>query len=621
MSHWFPKLGVYEAGKGWNCHQFHMNTEFYADYGTYDVTLNLPGKYAALEDKSKKIVFKGAATGQLAEAPKVSQGRVEVRFLAPAPQDRFYEDPVTKSSGTKLSPLVHGFAWTADPDYVIVEKRFEFAEWAEKHHSEVQAAAIAFRQPLEDIHMRDVDVTVLIQPERVEQAERHYEATCAALFFYGLWWGEYPYSHITCVDPAWGASAAGGMEYPAIFTAGTRMFTKQAMHRPEGVTVHEAGHQFWYGLVGNNEYEAAWMDEGFNSYTDSEVMYRHFGLQRSATWYSGLPEWGVAPSPAPRMDFLELRLGDYAAKIGGKYTPSWLRNLRLQPLSLSGFNQWWRDQPRLCFVEQRDDTRWGDRRGYLRSPDVDAIETVAFHHKNRASYSTNSYPRTAAALRTLAGVVGRDAFLRGMRGYSERWRYRHPYPEDFYAAFNEFAQTDVDWYFESVFRSNEVVDWGVEVRQDREPKPQGLFRTDGEWAKPKKDQAPKVSQAEDEKPADAKKEGSKQQARRFDVVIRRRGTLRLPLVVRVTFEDGSVEDLTWTREAQEGNNWWRLPLESRPSAIASVIVDPERLYYLDENMSDNQWYAKADTLAPLRWGERVLTRYAHLLHWASTLGG
>ena len=57
------------------------------------------------------------------------------------------------------------------------------------------------------------------------------------------------------VDPAWGASAAGGMEYPTLFTCGTSMFTRARMHRPESVTVHEAGHQFWYGLVGNNEYE------------------------------------------------------------------------------------------------------------------------------------------------------------------------------------------------------------------------------------------------------------------------------------------------------------------------------------------------------------------------------
>ena len=126
----------------------------------------------------------------------------------------------------------------------------------------------------------------MIHPERIEQADRHIKATGAALFFYGLWFGEYPYSQITVVDPAWGGGGASGMEYPTLFTCGTRLFTTEDMHSPEGVTVHECGHQFWYGLVGNNEFEAAWLDEGFNSFTDSEVMWRVYGPRRQTTSYS-----------------------------------------------------------------------------------------------------------------------------------------------------------------------------------------------------------------------------------------------------------------------------------------------------------------------------------------------
>ena len=79
--------------------------------------------------------------------------------------------------------------------------------------------------------------------------------------------------------------------------------------------------------------------------------------------------------------------------------------------------------------------------------------------------------------------------------------------------------------------------------------------------------------------------------------------------------------MTWTRDAQLESTWWRLPLASREASIEAVILDPDRVYYLDADMSDNQWYAKPDRLAPMRWGERVWTRYAHLFQWASTLGG
>jgi hypothetical protein len=56
------------------------------------------------------------------------------------------------------------------------------------------------------------------------------------------------------------------MEYPTLVTAGTRWLAPRGVLQPESVTIHEVGHQFWYGLVGSNEFEHAWLDEGVNSY-------------------------------------------------------------------------------------------------------------------------------------------------------------------------------------------------------------------------------------------------------------------------------------------------------------------------------------------------------------------
>ena len=90
---------------------------------------------------------------------------------------------------------------------------------------------------------------LLLQPEHGSQADRHFDATRTTLKYYGEWFGAYPYGHITIVDPAY-QSGAGGMEYPTLFTAGTRWLAPAGSTTPEGVTVHEAGHQFWYGMVG-----------------------------------------------------------------------------------------------------------------------------------------------------------------------------------------------------------------------------------------------------------------------------------------------------------------------------------------------------------------------------------
>ena len=281
VAQWFPKLGVYEEGRGWNAHQFHANSEFFADYGTYDVTLDLPASYRDPDGGEPRV----GGSGVLVSSELKGDERLMVRFVAPSREDQRNADRVGRRA------RVHDFTWTADPAFEVRRETFRYSTWANEYAKDVELARRAFG-PDKDLALHNVDVRLLIHPERLDQADRHIKATSAALFFYGLWFGEYPYSQITVVDPPWGGRAAGGMEYPTLFTCGTRLFTTEDMYQPESVTVHECGHQFWYGLVGNNEFEGAWLDEGFNSYTDSEVMWRVYGEERRATFYSNVPRDG-----------------------------------------------------------------------------------------------------------------------------------------------------------------------------------------------------------------------------------------------------------------------------------------------------------------------------------------
>ncbi len=219
IAQWFPKLGVYENGGKWNCHQFHAGTEFFSDYGVYDVKITLPSNYVL------------GATGRLVEKT---------------------DNPDGTSTHRHVQADVHDFAWTTSPDYIVREKRFEHAG------------------------LPPVDMRLLLQPEHFRQAERHFAATAAALQYYGTWYGAYPYGHITVVDPAY-ESSTGGMEYPTIFTCGSRWLNPFGGGSPEGVTVHECGHQFWYGIVGNNEFEHAWLDEGLNTFSTARSMEAAFG--------------------------------------------------------------------------------------------------------------------------------------------------------------------------------------------------------------------------------------------------------------------------------------------------------------------------------------------------------
>ena len=115
VAQWFPKLGVYESGRGWNCHQFHRSTEFYADFGTYDVTLDLPVEYEG------KVFASGKGSSS-----EIVGGRLKASFQAPHRIDRGRPDALGKL------PLVHDFTWTGDPRYEVENYIFRFADWAER---------------------------------------------------------------------------------------------------------------------------------------------------------------------------------------------------------------------------------------------------------------------------------------------------------------------------------------------------------------------------------------------------------------------------------------------------------------------------------------------------------
>ena len=106
---------------------------------------------------------------------------------------------------------------------------------------------------------------------------------------------------ITIVDPAF-QSASGGMEYPTLFTAGTRWLAPRDVTVPESVIIHEAGHQWWYGAVGSNEFENAWMDEGINQFSEARADEAAFGASNYLTrrYFGGFIPWVFRDIPVKR---------------------------------------------------------------------------------------------------------------------------------------------------------------------------------------------------------------------------------------------------------------------------------------------------------------------------------
>ncbi len=225
---WFPKVGVWWNG-AWNCHQYHATTEFFADFGVYDVKLTVP-QYEVV-----------GASGVLVEEKS---------------------NPDNTKTYTYHGDDIHDFAWTASPRYKVLDSVYQS-------------------------QMGPIQLRFLMQPAHWSQAERHDRITRNTIDRFEKWYGPYPYKTLTVVDPEPG-SAAGGMEYPTFITGESSWFVLRGDYSIESVVEHEFGHQYWYGMVATNEFEDAWMDEGINSYTEVKVLDSILGKNTSVLNIAGI---------------------------------------------------------------------------------------------------------------------------------------------------------------------------------------------------------------------------------------------------------------------------------------------------------------------------------------------
>jgi Peptidase family M1 domain len=251
---WFPEIGVFEAAgvrgrttAGWDVHQFHARSEFYADFGSYDVTLRLPRRYRG----------KIGATGSLV-SEEMEGDEVVARFVQKG---------------------VHDFAWAADPRFEVVAARFDPDR--DVSPAERSRAARLLGVGEEQLDLPPVDLRLLIEPDHRRLAARYLAAARAAIAHLGLHLGPYPYPTLTLVDPSFGADEAGGMEYPTLVLLGAPALAALPGFRrvllPEIVTVHEFAHQYFYGMVANDQAEESWLDEGLATFYEGEVLKAAYG--------------------------------------------------------------------------------------------------------------------------------------------------------------------------------------------------------------------------------------------------------------------------------------------------------------------------------------------------------
>lgn len=513
VGQWYPKIAVLElpgergaTAPRWNAHEFHLHSEFYADYGLYDVRLTVPQGVTV------------GATGQLQREPVLKDGQVTHHYV---------------------QGDVHDFAWTAD-----------------------RRTAPPLEGSYRGEGSPEVQVRVLFPPEYASNAPAVLQATLDSLAYFSRTLGPYPYRTVTAVIPPFNADEAGGMEYPTFFTVDhvldLQPDTVEA-YKLDFVTIHEFGHDYFYGILGSNEFEEPMLDEGLNEYWNARMM-----RERRQTLQ-------LVPRPLRGLG-LALKLQHFEIERPGAD--------RLEPADAVGHNAW-------------------DR---------------------LSSHSYGSvYARSATLMRDLEAQLGQEVMERAFKTYYARWKFRHPSIADFREVLAEVSgrRALIEAVFEQQVYAAQAVDDRIDSFSSKEELPQaGTVQTPAGWVEETEDQVDAridaVRRAWRKAHPDAKP-GEGPFPYRTTVTLRRRGAATAQVLV-VKFSDGSQETVRWDRDSR-----WERATWVKPVRAVSAELDPQHAHWLDASKIDDSRTLQAERSLSRLWGGQWAALVQLLVSWVASV--
>ena len=359
MTQWYPKPAVYDE-EGWHIMPYLELGEFYSEFGNFTVSITLPHDYVV------------AATGTL----KTEEEKRIYNEMAST--HKAYES--TSSSKVKTlvfeAKNVHDFAWFADPNYKIRKSE----------------AILNNGQSIPCY-------SFFIDENMWKNAHKY---VARAVEFYSGEVGEYLYPHATAVES--NGSTGGGMEYPMVTIIDPMPDTVML----DEVIAHEVGHNWFYGVLANNERRYPWLDEGFNSYIEAKYMQTYH--------------------PQYRSDVLKILANNSSAS---------LMNLLYKVQTERGFEQ----------------------KGILSSEKLNAL-----------NYGLSAYGKPAIALLNLEAYVGKEKMKLAMHDYYESWKFKHPSPLDVQASFEKSLNMSLDWLFDDILMDNGILDYAISSVKKRPEK-------------------------------------------------------------------------------------------------------------------------------------------------------
>ena len=379
ITQWFAKPAVFDKN-GWHPMSYLDQGEFFSEFGNYNVSITVPKNYVLMatgdlqnEEELEFLNEKAKLTSQLIEENKLpvrdSFGRKDMSFP---------KSSVEKKTLRFIQKNVHDFAWFTDKRYHVLKGEVE-------------------------VNNRKITSWALFTNNEAKLWRRSIEYINDATRYFSKWVGEYPYNHVTAVDGT--ISAGGGMEYPNITVIGSSGDSKSL----ETVIVHEVGHNWYYGILGSNERDNAWMDEGLNTYIEIRYMEEKYpnGYFRKKDSTQNKSR-GISLNIL--MEEKELQHIAYQFNASRNYD---------QPLKMGS----------------KDFTQM--------------------------NYGAMVYCKTGIGFHYLKAFLGEALFDNCMNEYFSQWKFKHPNPNDIKIVFENVSKENLDWFFEDYIKTTKKTDYSL----------------------------------------------------------------------------------------------------------------------------------------------------------------
>lgn len=526
LAQWYPRVAAFTDYEAWTNKEFLGRGEFTMEFGEFNVAIDVPADHIV---SASGVLQNPQQVLTATQRERLEQARTADRPVFVVTAEEALENEKEGTDERKVwrfkAENVRDFAWASSRKFMWDAKGYQ-------QGGDIQPEVMAMS----------------FFPKEGGDLWKKYstESVIHTMEVYSRFSFDYPYPTAQSVN-----GPVGGMEYPMITFNGPRTELQEDGSRTYslaekrfliGVVIHEIGHIYFPMIVNSDERQWTWMDEGLNSFLDGVA---------GREWDPQIP-WGVEPR---------------------------------------GIIDYMKSSVQVPIMTQSDSV--------LR-------------------LGPNAYTKPAAALNILREVIlGRDLFDFAFREYAQRWMFKRPTPADFFRTMEEASGVDLDWFWRGWFYSTDHVDISLDRayklrldtedpdidwqrhRENEADKPVSFFvqRNEAEGRKTWVEMNPDVRDFYDENDrfTVTNKQRNKYQKfldklepwerRVFDRAIAEDknyyvldfsniGGLVMPILLQMTYADGSTEDYRipaeiWRRNAKNVSK-----LIVTDKEVVSFAVDP-----------------------------------------------